>query len=125
MIELGALKSTRWRHDGHLLLKKSRLKLKNQLQCGEGNTSLPNKLGYPPALVKGQDRLEKGKFSRCNIIMERNEILFGEGNGHPSRSVNNCFLPSSTHLNEQTKKHEFDNFGRFSFFCPTNIMLIQ
>ena len=38
MIELGALKSTRWRHDGHLLLKKSRPKLKNQLQCGEGNT---------------------------------------------------------------------------------------
>ena len=37
VIELGALKSTRWRHDGHLLLKKSRPKLKIQLQCGEGN----------------------------------------------------------------------------------------
>ena len=37
VIELGALKSTRWRHDGHLLLKKSNPKLKNQLQCGEGN----------------------------------------------------------------------------------------
>ena len=42
MIEHGALKSTRWCYDGHLLLKKSRPKLKYQLQGGEGNTIFLN-----------------------------------------------------------------------------------